>query len=443
MGLFTTLPARLRALSGGLDRSAIDTVRGEVRRALLDADVHPDTTRLILTTVEQDLEHAVQAESLSDSEQVVAAVRRALVAALGGDHEPVCFDDASLRTVVMAGLQGVGKTTTTAKVAARFCAAGRRPLLAACDLARPGAVAQLQTVAASIGVDVVVPEPGDRPLDVAERARVRADVDGYDVVLIDTAGRLTVDTAAMDELEEVVAVVDADVTWLVVDAMSGTSSLDTAATFNARVGIDGVIISKLDSDARGGVALSVASVVGAPVLFAGVGERPVDLETFHAEAMADRILGFGDLSGLAERARAAGGDDSDVDVASFDFDALLPQLRMVQRMGSVSSLLSLIPGLGDELDGAVFDDAAIGRLEAIVLAMTTQERARPEIIDGSRRARIAAGSGTTVADVANLVEKLFEMRDALAQKAEPSTSSARRAAQPATTRRGLLGRSQR
>ena len=353
-------------------------------------------------------------QSLTPGQQVVKVVNEELTVILGGQSLHLTYAQKSPTVVLIAGLQGSGKTTSSAKLARWFKSQGRNPLLVGADLQRPAAVEQLQTLAGQIEVPVFS-SPGD-PVETTRAGLVEARAKGRDVLIVDTAGRLTIDRDLMDEIAAISDAIDPNYTFLVVDAMTGQDAVNTAEAFHATLELDGIILTKLDGDARGGAALSVKEVVGKPIAFASTGEKLDDFDLFHPARMAERILGMGDVLTLIEKAEEVF-EQEEAEAAAqrllegtFTLDDFVDQLRQVRRMGDFSNIVSMMPGVPKEVKDADINEREIDRVEAIALSMTPQERINPEIIDGSRRARIADGSGTTPAQVGNLLKQFKEMR---------------------------------
>jgi len=407
-GIFTRLRSR-----GRLNEADVDEVLREIRLALLEADVNFNVVRGFVDRVRGRIVGADLSKSLSPAQQVVKCVHEELVETLGGEGLRVTYASKPPTVVLMAGLQGSGKTTATAKLARWFKQQGRNPLLVGADLQRPAAVEQLRTLAKQVGVPVYS-EPTD-PVAVARAGLEEARDKGRDVLIVDTAGRLAIDTELMDEVRRISEAVEPDYTFLVVDAMTGQDAVTVAEAFHATLEIDGVILSKLDGDARGGAALSVKEVIGRPIAFASTGEKVVDFEQFHPDRMAQRILGMGDVLTLIEKVEA----EYDQDVAAraseallegqFTFEDFLEQLQQVKRMGPLNNLIGMLPGVPKEVRNAEISDKEVGRIEAIIRSMTPEERQRPEVINGSRRTRIASGSGTSVSEVNLLLKQFAEM----------------------------------
>ena len=406
---------------GRLSDADLDEALQEIRTALLEADVELGVVRGFLDGVRSRLSGAELSKALSPGQQVIKAVNEQLVDALGGETLSITYASRPPTVVLLAGLQGAGKTTTAAKLARWFKQQGRNPMLVGADLQRPAAVEQLRVLGDQIGVSVFS-EASD-PVSVATAGLAEARRLGRDVLIVDTAGRLAIDAALMDEVAQVSAAVEPDFTFLVIDAMTGQDAVATASAFHETLALDGVILTKLDGDARGGAALSVKGVVGRPIAFASTGEKLEDLEQFHPDRMADRILGMGDVLSLIEQAERT----MDAEVVarsagrmldgSFTLDDFLEQLGQVRKMGSMGGLMKLMPGMTKEMRAAAdnVDDREIDRIEAIVRSMTPAERRDPQLIDGSRRKRIAAGSGRSVTDVNQLLKQFGEMRKMMRQ----------------------------
>jgi signal recognition particle subunit SRP54 len=406
-GIFKKLRSR-----GLLTDKEIDEVARELRVALLEADVNVAVARNFIARVKERARGAEVTKSLSPAQQVIKIVNEELVATLGGTTGKLTVASKPPSVVMMAGLQGSGKTTASAKLAKHLVGQGRRPLLVGADLQRPAAVEQLRVLGERVGVPVYS-EVTD-PVAVATGALEEAARLGRDVVIVDTAGRLQVDTELMDELRHVRDAVHPNDTLLVVDAMTGQEAVNVATEFDTAVELTGVILTKIDGDARGGAALSVKEVVGKPILFAGTGEKLDDFEPFHPDRMASRILGMGDVLTLIEKAEATF-DEQEVEQAEaklrkgqLTLEDFLDQMRQVKRMGPIQNILGMLPGMPKELKNAEIDDREIARVEAIICSMTPAERRDPSLINGSRRLRIARGSGVTTQDV-NALLKQFKM----------------------------------
>ncbi|KJE77330.1 signal recognition particle protein [Ferrimicrobium acidiphilum] len=423
--MFETLGERLEgALSRirgktRLTQADVDEALAEIRRALLEADVNIGVVNLISERVGVAAVGAMASPSLTPGQQVVKAVHNELIDVLGQDTYRIRFASTPPTILLLAGLQGSGKTTAAAKLALLLRRQGRSPYLIAADLARPGAVRQLEILGEQAGVPVFS-EP-TTPVEVATKGVAEARRLARDVVIIDTAGRLAIDDALMNEVSEIQKATQAHLRFLVVDAMIGQDAVVTARAFDERLELSAVILTKLDGDARGGAALSVKEVVGKPIAFASVGEKLEDFEPFYPDRMASRILGMGDVLSLIERAQ----DTMDEDVAKkgadrlrtghFDLEDFLEQLRQVRKMGPLKGVLSMLPGVPKELKNQDIDEGEISRIEAIVSSMTKAERKNPSIIDVSRRARIASGSGTTQLQVNTLLKQFRDMNKMMRQ----------------------------
>src|SRR6185295_6530674 len=406
-GIFTKLRSR-----GKLTDKEIDEVCRELRVALLEADVNVLVARNFIRRVKERAQGAEVAKSLSPAQQVIKIVNEELIETLGGTTGKLTTSSKPPSVVMMAGLQGSGKTTASAKLARLLKSQNRRPLLVGADLQRPAAVEQLRVLGERIGVPVYS-EPSD-PVAVARGALEEAARLGRDIVIVDTAGRLQIDAELMDELRQVRDVVQPNDTLLVVDAMTGQEAVNVATEFDQAVGLTGVILTKIDGDARGGAALSVKEVVGKPILFAGTGEKLDEFEPFHPDRMASRILGMGDVLTLIEKAEATF-DQEEMEKAEeklrkgqLTLQDFLDQMRQVRKMGPLQNVLGMLPGVPKEIKNAEIDDKEINRIEAIICSMTPAERRDPSLINGSRRVRIANGSGVTPADVNGLL-KQFKM----------------------------------
>jgi signal recognition particle subunit SRP54 len=426
--VFDSLSDRLRRTLGTLtgrgrvSAADVDVAMRDVRLALLEADVNFKVVRDFVARVRERAEGADILDSLSAGQQVVKIVHEELVAMLtAGDRTLHLTGNPAVITLV--GLQGSGKTTTAAKLAREIVKRGRRPLLVAADPYRPAAAEQLQTLGKALEIPVHRGTPGQPVLDIARGGIAAARRQARDTVIIDTAGRLTVDEALMAEVRDLSAAVGAVETLLVVDAMTGQEAVNVASAFAATVPLTGLILTKVDGDARGGAALSISAVTGVAVKFLGTGEKTDALESFHPDRLAGRILGMGDVLTLVERAqevvdaKSAAKLEEKLRKASFTLEDMLEQLQQVQRMGPIGQLVSMIPGMGGlagEAQAAV-DRGELKRTEAIIRSMTPRERRDPHVIDGSRRRRIAAGSGTSLTDVSRLVKQFSEMQRLMKQ----------------------------
>ena len=424
--MFDSLSDRLQGVMqslkghGKLTNEDIDAAMREIRLALLEADVNFKVVRKFVAHVKERALGSEVMESLTPAQQVVKIVNEELVALMGGGDSKLAFSGHPPTVVLMAGLQGSGKTTTCAKLAKVLKKDGKSPVLIAADVYRPAAIDQLQTLAERVGVPCYAPGADLDPVDIARDGVAYARAHG-DVAIIDTAGRLHVDEELMAELVNIRDAVKPHNVLLVVDAMTGQDAVNAADAFKGHVDLDGVVLTKLDGDARGGAALSVRAVTGKPIKFASTGEKLDDFDVFHPDRMASRILGMGDVLSLIEKAeqnldeKQAAEMEAKLRRAEFTFEDFLDQLKQVRKMGSLSSILGMLPGVPGmkELKNVQVDDSQLDRIEAMIFSMTGQERRHPDIIDGSRRRRIAAGSGTSVQDVNNLLKQYREMQKML------------------------------
>ncbi len=400
---------------GKLTEEDVKSALREVRRILLEADVHFGVARDFLKRVESRAVGEEVIKSVTPAQQVIRIINDELVELLGGRWRPLRRSKRPPTTILMVGLQGSGKTTTAGKLGLHLAKRGMRPLLAACDLRRPAAVNQLEQVGEQAEIPVVTGRDST-PLKIALEAKKRARSEGYDTVIVDTAGRLHIDEELMNELGELERELRPAEVLFIADGMTGQDAVNSAKGFSERLGITGVILTKLDGDARGGAALSVREITGKPIRFVGVGEKLDALEEFHPERMAGRILGLGDVVTLVEKAEQAVDREQAEKLAKklkhrrFDLEDFLDQLRQISKMGSLEGLVKMIPGANKALKGAEVDEGEMKRSEAIILSMTPAERRSPQIIDGSRRRRIAGGSGTTIQDVNRLLNQFEQMQ---------------------------------
>ena len=404
---------RLRG-KGRLTEADVDDIMKEIRSALLEADVNVTVVRSVCNRIREHAIGATRSQSLDPGQQVVKAVHDELIRILGGETLVLKYASKPPTVILMAGLQGSGKTTATGKLALWFKSQGRQPLLVGADLQRPAAVEQLRTLGRQ--VDVPVYSDPEDPVLTAYQGVQEAKRLGRDVVIVDTAGRLSIDAAMMEQVRLISGAVAPDYTFLVIDAMTGQDAVQTAEAFHKTLQIDGVILSKLDGDARGGAALSVKEVIGRPIAFASVGEKLDAFEQFHPDRMAGRILGMGDMLSLIEQAEKAFDADQAEQAAArlmegdFTLDDFLEQMQALKKMGPLSGILGMMPGMPKELKNAKIDDDDLKPIEAIIRSMTFEERARPSIINGPRKARIAKGSGTETAEVSRLIKQFGEMQ---------------------------------
>jgi signal recognition particle subunit SRP54 len=431
--LFATLSDRLSETfknlrgKGKLSEADIDATAREIRLALLEADVALPVVKDFVAAVKERARGAEVSQALNPAQQVVKIVNEELVGILGGETRRLRFAKNPPTVIMLAGLQGAGKTTLAAKLALWLKEQDKSPMLVAADLQRPNAVNQLQVNGERAGVTVFAPEPGNGvgdPIAVARAGVEEARRTLHDVVIIDTAGRLGIDEELMAQAAGIRDAVQPDEVLFVVDAMIGQDAVNTAQAFLDGVGYDGVVLTKLDGDARGGAALSIAQMTGKPVMFASNGEKLTDFDYFHPDRMASRILDMGDLLTLIEQAEKAFDADQAAKAAAklqdgdFTLDDFLEQMQQVRKMGSLTKMLGMLPGMGqfrDQLEN--FDEREIDRIQAIIQSMTPAERANPKMIDGSRRSRIAKGSGRNVSDVNQLVDRFFEARKMMQQMA--------------------------
>ena len=409
---------------GRLSEADVKAALKEVKMALLEADVSFKVVKQFISSIQ---ERAVGEEvfgSLTPGQTVIKIVTEELIKLMGSETTEIALKPASEITVIMmAGLQGAGKTTTTAKIAAKLKAKGRKPLLAACDVYRPAAIKQLQVNGEKVGIPVFTMGDKISPVDIAKGAIEHASKNGFNVVILDTAGRLHIDESMMDELVGIREAVEVYQTILVVDAMTGQDAVNVAGTFNDKVGIDGVILTKLDGDTRGGAALSIRSVTGKPILYIGMGEKLSDLEQFYPDRMASRILGMGDIQSLIEKAAAEVDEEQAKELsqklrkAEFDYNDFLTQMQQIKKMGGMGSILSMMPGVGSQLSGIDMDEGerSLRRVESIILSMTKEERANPGLINPSRNQRIAKGAGVDVSEVNRLVKQFDQMKKMMKQ----------------------------
>ena len=422
-GLSEKLNAVFKRLKGRgvLTEADVKEAMREVKMALLEADV---SYKVVKDFIGKVTERAVGTDvlaSLTPAQQVIKIVNEELIALMGNENARINYPSKPPCIIMMVGLQGSGKTTHAAKLAKYFKDQGKRPLLAACDVYRPAAINQLQVVGEKAGVKVF--EMGQiNPVTIAKEAVKHAADHGNEVVILDTAGRLHIDEQLMDELKSIKEETNPHEIMLVVDAMTGQDAVNVAKAFDDALGITGVLMSKLDSDTRGGAALSVLAVTGKPIKFVGTGEKLDDFEQFHPQRMASRILGMGDMLTLIERAQSTIDEDEAQRLANklkeergFDMNDLLEQMKQIKKMGPIKQIVGMLPGVGDKLKDVDIDDRQLLRIEAMITSMTPAERAKPSIINPNRKKRIAAGSGNTVADVNRLLRQFEEMQKMMKQ----------------------------
>ena len=410
---------------GKLTEADVKTALKEVKMALLEADVSFKVVKQFIRSVQERAVGQDVMNGLNPGQMVIKIVNEELVSLMGSETTEIALKPGNEITVLMmAGLQGAGKTTTTAKIAGKLKNKGRKPLLAACDVYRPAAITQLQINGEKQGVEVFSMGDRQKPANIARAAIEHAKENGFNVVILDTAGRLHIDEDMMQELIEIKEAVQVDQTILVVDAMTGQDAVNVASSFQEKVGIDGVILTKLDGDTRGGAALSIRAVSGKPILYVGMGEKLSDLEQFYPERMASRILGMGDVMSLIEKAQSAIDEDKARDMeqklrkAQFGFDDYLDSMEQMKKMGGLSSILNMLPGMGmgkmKDLEGMI-DEKDMARKEAIIKSMTPKERSNPDLLNVSRKQRIAKGAGVDISEVNRFVKQFEQTRKMMKQ----------------------------
>lgn len=409
---------------GRLTEADVKAALKEVKMALLEADVSFKVVKQFMKSVQERAVGADVMSGLNPGQMVIKIVNEELVNLMGSETAELMLKPGGEITVIMmAGLQGAGKTTTTAKLAGKLKSKGRKPLLAACDVYRPAAITQLQVNGEKQGVEVFSMGDKQNPVDIAKAAFEHAKKEKFNVLILDTAGRLHIDEDMMKELANIKEAVEVDQTVLVVDAMTGQDAVNVAETFGEKVGIDGVILTKLDGDARGGAALSIKAITGKPILFVGMGEKLSDLEQFYPDRMASRILGMGDVMSLIEKAQANLDEEKAKEMEqkfrknSFGFDDYLESMNQMKNMGGLSSVLNMIPGMGSQIKDidSMVDEKDMARKEAMILSMTPRERSHPEILNPSRKARIAKGAGVDMAEVNRLVKQFEQAKKMMKQ----------------------------
>ncbi len=411
---------------GRLTEEDVKTALKEVKMALLEADVNFRVVKQFIKSVEERAIGADVMNGLNPGQMVIKIVNEEMIALMGSETTEIQLEPGKAVTVIMmCGLQGAGKTTTTAKIAGKLKKKGKKPLLVACDIYRPAAVKQLQINGEKQGVDVFSMGENQKPVDIARASLEHAAKHGHNVVILDTAGRLHIDEEMMQELQEIKANVTVHQSLLVVDAMTGQDSVNVARDFDEKVGIDGVILSKMDGDSRGGAALSVKAVTGRPILYVGMGEKLSDLEQFYPDRMASRILGMGDVLSLIEKAQATMDidEEKEKEMASrlkkgkFDFEDYLESMSQMKKMGGLSSLLSMMPGMGGKMGdiSSLVDDKQLARMEAIVLSMTKEERQNPKVLNPGRKHRIARGAGVDISEVNRFVKQFEQSQKMMKQ----------------------------
>ena len=406
---------------GRLTEVDVKTALKEVKMALLEADVNFKVVKNFVKAVQEKATGEDVLNSLTPGQTVIKYVNEELVSMMGGTTTEISLLPGNEITVIMmCGLQGAGKTTTVAKLAAKFKEKGKKPLLAACDIYRPAAIEQLQTNGEKVGVPVFSMGTGHNPVDIAKAAVEHAKANQYNLVFLDTAGRLHIDEELMNELKNIKAEVDVHQTILTVDSMTGQDAVNVASTFDEALNIDGVILTKLDGDTRGGAALSIRAVTGKPIFYVGMGEKLSDLEQFYPDRMASRILGMGDVMTLIEKAEAQIDEQKAAELGKkfknneLDFNDFLEQMQQMKKMGGLTSILSMLPGMGLPADLDIDDDALKGT-EAIIYSMTKEERTKPSIINPSRKRRIAAGAGVDISEVNRLIKQFEQSKKMMKQ----------------------------
>jgi len=444
--MFDTLTDRFDGIfgklrgKGRLSAEDVDEALREIRLALLEADVNFEVVKSLIGRIRERSVGDELSKALNPTQQIVKIVLEELTQSLGGEAMQVTFEAKPPTVVLMAGLQGSGKTTNSAKLANLFKSQGRNPLLVGADLQRPAAVEQLRTLGAQI--DVPVFSEASDPVQVARSALEEAKRLGRDVIICDTAGRLAIDTELMEEVRQISEVLNPHYTFLVVDAMTGQDAVTVAESFHTTLALDGVILTKLDGDARGGAALSVKEVVGRPIAFASTGEKIDEFEVFYPDRLASRILGMGDIETLIEKAEAAYDEEEAEEAAqrllegSFTLEDFLQQMQQIKKMGPLGNLIGMMPGMPKEVRDVEIEDSQVARLEAIIRSMTPEERAKPELIDGSRRLRIANGSGAQPQDVSGLVKQFAEMQKMMKQFGMTPKKPKRKGGKKSKKRRG-------
>ena len=409
---------------GRLTEADVKAALKEVKMALLEADVSFKVVKQFMKSVQERAVGADVMSGLNPGQMVIKIVNEELVNLMGSETAELLLKPGSEITVIMmVGLQGAGKTTTTAKLAGKLKSKGRKPLLAACDVYRPAAITQLQVNGEKQGVEVFSMGDKQNPVNIAKAAYEHAKKEKFNVLILDTAGRLHIDEDMMKELADIKEALEVDQTVLVVDAMTGQDAVNVAETFGEKVGIDGVVLTKLDGDARGGAALSIRAITGKPILFMGMGEKLSDLEQFYPDRMASRILGMGDVMSLIEKAQANLDEEKAKEMEqkfrknSFGFDDYLESMNQMKNMGGLSSVLNMIPGMGSQIKDidSMVDEKDMARKEAMILSMTPRERSHPEILNPSRKARIAKGAGVDMAEVNRLVKQFEQAKKMMKQ----------------------------
>lgn len=416
-----TVFKKLRS-KGALTEKDVQEAMKEVKRALLEADVNFKVVKQFINTVSERAIGQDVLNGLNPGQMVIKIVKEEMVNLMGSETTEIkMLPSNEITVVMMCGLQGAGKTTTAAKLAGQFKNKGKKPLLAALDVYRPAAIKQLEINGEKVGVPVFTMGDNHKPVDIAKAAIEHASKNHQNLVFLDTAGRLHVDEAMMEELEEIKSQVAVTYTLLTVDAMTGQDAVNVATNFNEKIGIDGVVLTKLDGDARGGAALSIRAVTGKPILYIGMGEKLSDLEQFYPDRMASRILGMGDVESLIEKATAAIDEEKAKEMtqklkkSGFDYNDFLDSLEQMDKLGGMQEMLSMLPGMGSQLKNVQIDDNAAAHPKAIILSMTPEERANPDIMSVSRKRRIAAGAGVDISEVNRFVKQFEQSKKMMKQ----------------------------
>lgn len=407
---------------GALTEKDVQEAMKEVKRALLEADVNFKVVKRFVNTVSERAVGQDVLNGLNPGQMVIKIVKEEMVTLMGAETtELKMLPSNEITVVMMCGLQGAGKTTTAAKLAGQFKNKGKKPLLVALDVYRPAAIKQLEINGEKVGVPVFTMGDNHKPVDIAKAAMEHAVKNHQNLVFLDTAGRLHVDEAMMEELEEIKSQIAVSYTLLTVDAMTGQDAVNVATNFNDKIGIDGVVLTKLDGDARGGAALSIRAVTGKPILYIGMGEKLTDLQQFYPERMASRILGMGDVESLIEKATAAIDEDKAKEMSKkikkngFDYNDFLDSLEQMDKLGGMQEMLSMLPGMGNQLKNVEIDENAAKHPKAIIQSMTPEERANPDLINVSRKRRIAAGAGVDIAEVNRFVKQFEQSKKMMKQ----------------------------
>ncbi len=407
---------------GALTEKDVQEAMKEVKRALLEADVNFKVVKQFINTISERAVGQDVLTGLNPGQMVIKIVKEEMVNLMGSETtELKMLPSNEITVVMMCGLQGAGKTTTAAKLAGQFKNKGKKPLLAALDVYRPAAIKQLEINGEKVGVPVFTMGDGHKPVNIAKAALEHAAKNHMNLVFLDTAGRLHIDEAMMDELEEIKSQINVSYTLLTVDAMTGQDAVNVATNFNDKIGIDGVVLTKLDGDARGGAALSIRAVTGKPILYIGMGEKLTDLEQFYPDRMASRILGMGDVESLIEKATAAIDEEKAREMSrkmkknGFDYNDFLDSLDQMDKMGGMQEMLSMLPGMGNQMKNVQIDENAAAHPKAIILSMTPEERANPDLMSVSRKRRIAAGAGVDIAEVNRFVKQFEQSKKMMKQ----------------------------